>query len=329
MGDPAGFKTELLEAIRGERALSEAAFNRLALESYARQRTHNALYRRYADSAGAGERLSDWREIPALPVSAFKAGEVAAFDRRRAVKVFKTYVLPAVSSIPVASLVPSFMDLPDSSLSYMAGRVIERFSGGRAFQVVEDSRFRFESLLTFLREREEAGERVLCFAASLAWCGFLDFLEEKSVTLRLPAGSRVLETGGFKGRRTEITRAELLERTEARTGVGPGFVVNEYGMTELSSQFYDRTLAEKKAGKCVPSWTRVRLIDPATGADARAGERGLIQILDLANQGSSIAVRTEDEGEPSAGGFEIVGRREGADLRGCSLTFEEMERLVR
>ena len=66
-----------------------------------------------------------------------------------------------------------------------------------------------------------------------------------------------------------------------------------------------------------------------TRTDAKPGERGLIQILDLANQGSVIAVRTEDEGEPRDGGFEVLGRSEGADLRGCSLTFEEMERLVR
>jgi hypothetical protein len=107
----------------------------------------------------------------------------------------------------------------------------------------------------------------------------------------------------------------------------PQAVVREYGMTELTSQFYTRALEGGDTELFVaPHWTRVRILDPETLAEAPDGTPGLISIFDLANLGSAAYLLTEDLGVARDGGFTLLGRAPGADLRGCSLTAEEMSR---
>jgi acyl-coenzyme A synthetase/AMP-(fatty) acid ligase len=102
--------------------------------------------------------------------------------------------------------------------------------------------------------------------------------------------------------------------------------VNQYGMTELGSQFYDSALREPEAPrrKLAPPWARVRLLDPATGEDAEPGAVGMIAIVDLANTGSVLAVQTADLGRRVADGFEVLGRAPGAEERGCSVAADAM-----
>ena len=142
----------------------------------------------------------------------------------------------------------------------------------------------------------------------------------------LPRGSRVMETGGFKGRSRVLSREALYAEIEKRLGVPPGRIVNQYGMTELGSQFYDSVLRFRgePRRKLRPPWTRVRIVDPRTGAEASAGERGIITIIDLANTGSVLAVQTADLGRTIEDGFEVLGREPGAEARGCSIAADEM-----
>ena len=152
------------------------------------------------------------------------------------------------------------------------------------------------------------------------------FLIREKIRLKLPRGSRVMETGGYKGRRMAVARPVLVRRITERLGVPAFRVINEYGMTELTSQFYDVSLKNGKASsvKGIPAWTRVLIVDPVTGRPVAKSRRGLIRIIDLANVGSCLAIQTEDEGRLVGSGFEILGRKKGADLRGCSLSFEEL-----
>ena len=141
----------------------------------------------------------------------------------------------------------------------------------------------------------------------------------------LPAGSRIMETGGFKGRRREMARAPFYAMMAEAFGVPLHHIVNEYGMTELSSQFYDTSLRDgaPTAVKSVPAWTRVLCVDPATGREVAEGARGLIRVVDLANLGSVMALQTEDVGVRHADGrFEVLGRVAAAPPRGCSLDAE-------
>jgi hypothetical protein len=153
----------------------------------------------------------------------------------------------------------------------------------------------------------------------------LDALERLDLRFRLPAGSTVFETGGYKGRTREVSRKELLARLFERLAVPASAVVREYGMTELTSQVYTRTLSGGDPDLFVPPhWMRFRILDPATLVEQPEGEEGLIAIFDLANLSSAVHLLTEDLGVAEGSGFRLLGRAAGAELRGCSLTVEEL-----
>jgi phenylacetate-coenzyme A ligase PaaK-like adenylate-forming protein len=103
-------------------------------------------------------------------------------------------------------------------------------------------------------------------------------------------------------------------------------IVNQYGMTELGSQFYDSILREPdtERRKIAPPWVRVRIVDPESGRESPPGEAGIVVITDLANTGSVIAVQTADLGRRIGDGFEVLGRSPGAEARGCSIAADEL-----
>lgn len=388
---PAKIQNDLLNRIRRGRPFSEADFNRLALATYARQKSLNPVYRRFCESiladgtASASEpkrpagktAVQRWQDIPALPVSAFKYHRVAAFPPSKTVRTFLTsgttrgtlrgqhafetlalydatvrasfgaHLFPAGASGPkrTGSSGPRRMEIifltapsrekPESSLSYMGERVQKEFGKKKPFFALGPNGVRSEALTARLLRACSERAPVLIYTTTFALADYLDFLASKKIRIPLPRGSRIMETGGYKGRRTQVARPTLVRQAQNFLGVPGSHVVNEYGMTELTSQFYDRSLASARHGavngapkpiKSIPPWTRIQIIHPATGRPVPKGKRGLIRILDLANQGSCLAIQTEDEGRRVGGGFEVLGRLKGADLRGCSLTFEENSR---
>lgn len=134
---------------------------------------------------------------------------------------------------------------------------------------------------------------------------------------RLPSGSIVMVTGGFKGRRTQLDEAGLW--AEAQRRLGPeAQLVGEYGMTELSSQLWD--VGE---GYVPPPWLIVLVVDPETGAPLPDGTPGLLRFVDLASWGSCVAIETQDLGVFVDGRLRLQGRVTDAPARGCSLTAEE------
>jgi hypothetical protein len=172
-----------------------------------------------------------------------------------------------------------------------------------------------------------------CGRAPVAVCGtafafvhLLEQIERRGLRFALPDTARVMETGGFKGRSRSLSRDELYGWISDRLGVPPARIVNQYGMTELGSQFYDSVLREPLAPrrKLAPPWTRVRLLDPAGGEEVAAGEIGRIAILDLANTGSICALDTADLGRRVADGFEVIGRDADAEQRGCSIAADAL-----
>ncbi len=144
--------------------------------------------------------------------------------------------------------------------------------------------------------------------------------------LELPGGSRVLETGGYKGRSRALPKRELHAGITAAFGIPPTHIISEYGMCELSSQAYDLNVQSPKSkvqslarAFHFPPWARVRIVSPEDGREAGEGETGMIRVFDLANVRSVLAVQTEDLGIRRAGGFELAGRTAPAEARGCSL----------
>jgi len=138
--------------------------------------------------------------------------------------------------------------------------------------------------------------------------------------LRLPHGSWLLETGGFKGRSREVAKAELYAQLARTFSLRDLDLYNEYGMSELSSQAYARGVSGLHE---TPPWARVLVCDPATGREVRLGQRGLVRWLDLANLDSVMAVQTLDLAERTPSGFRLIGRLPRTEPRGCSLGAED------
>ncbi|HET9950132.1 MAG TPA: hypothetical protein VFQ22_14515, partial [Longimicrobiales bacterium] len=177
-----------------------------------------------------------------------------------------------------------------------------------------------------LRRAANAGEPILLLGTALALLHVLVDLEAVPVPPLAP-GTRIMETGGFKGAGREVTRGELYERLAYATGVPRERIVSEYGMTELLSQLYEPVLSEGPgaAGTHVPPpWLRVRALDPDTLEELPDGVDGLLAFFDLANLGSVCHVLTEDVGSVVKGGVRLTGRAAGAEPRGCSIAMDEL-----
>jgi hypothetical protein len=193
----------------------------------------------------------------------------------------------------------------------------------------------FDAAFAALNSSPTTRHPSLLLGTAFSFVHLLDYLAERDLRVELPAGSRVMETGGYKNRSRSMPKTELHALISERLGVLPENIVCEYGMSELSSQAYDSVtsgewrVARNAAASCHPSpvtrhfhfppWARVQIISPETGREVADGETGLIRIFDLANVFSVAAIQTEDLGIRRGDGFELMGRAQLAESRGCSL----------
>jgi hypothetical protein len=160
---------------------------------------------------------------------------------------------------------------------------------------------------------------VICGTA-FSFVHLCDFLSVHQRVLSFPAGSRVFETGGYKGRSRSVPKAELHQMISRWLSIPETHIVSEYGMSELSSQAYDRRPGESEDRLYTfPPWVRASVVSAETGAPVGEGETGLLRVLDLANVGSVMAIQTEDLVRRRDKGFELLGRTTQAEPRGCSL----------
>jgi len=336
----------------GDEAPPPGEFERLAAEAFDYQFRRVAPYRAFCRRAGrTPETVGSWREVPAVPALAFATVELATDpprelfrssgtgDARRSVHrhpfpelyravvdaTFPRSCLPRGDRPAMLALVPPRELAPDSSLAFMVAHVLERFAGPESVHGVGARGIELGRCRSWLSAQQRSGRPAFVLATAFALADLLDVLERIGLRFRLPPGSAVLETGGFKGRTRELSRDELVSRVATWLGVPPQAIVSEYGMTELTSHAYTRTLLGGEPGLFVPpKWMKVRALDPATLEELPAGGTGVLAIFDLANVGSALHVLTEDLGRVEEGGFRLAGRAADADLRGCSLLAEEM-----
>jgi hypothetical protein len=230
----------------------------------------------------------------------------------------------------ILSLTPPPEPAPQSSLVHMFATVMREFgahSSGFFGELDADGAW----LVDFNRTRQtlaeacDLGQPVLLLGTAFGCVHLLDHLGQNRLRFALPAGSRIMETGGYKGRSRALSRRELHGLMARRLGVPLERIVCEYGMSELSSQAY-AFYPGANAGQPVepapfhfPPWARATIVSPETGLEAPPGKPGLIRVLDLANVFSALAIQTEDLGVRRGDGFELAGRAEAAEPRGCSL----------
>jgi hypothetical protein len=228
-------------------------------------------------------------------------------------------------AVAVLVLGPSADEAPDSSLAHMCALFARSLtSQGAALQpFVRAGVLDVDALRRAVSSLGTVPAIVL--ATSFALVHLLDALAGD--VLALPPGSRVMQTGGTKGRSREVAVGELRSAVARAFAVDERSVVGEYGMTELSSQFWEATLAMPGARHGVyvePPWARVVPVDPATLAPVPPGAEGIARIEDLANVDSAFAVLAGDRVRRVEGGFELLGRAAGAPPRGCSIAIDEM-----
>jgi hypothetical protein len=336
------------------------SFDALAADLARFQAAHVAGYARLCAARGvAPEAITRAADAPAVPTDAFRVASVFAFDALRdagvtfrtsgttggeargvhAMRDPATYDAAALAfgramlaaglpaRVPVLVVGPSDEEAPDSSLARMCTLFARELGVGAP----PDATFfvRAGALdVAGLRRRIAGLPRetpAIVLATSFALVHVLDAVRGEA--LPLPAGSRVMQTGGTKGKSREVGADALREWVSRAFRVDERAVVAEYGMTELSSQFWEATIVDPAARHGVyrePPWARVVPVDPESLRPVGDGEAGIARIEDLANVDSAFAVLTRDRVRRVRGGFELLGRAPGAPPRGCSIALDEM-----
>lgn len=351
----------IASTIAGERPLD---FERDALAVFAHQFDRNRPYRSYCLRRGrTPATVGHWQDIPAVSTAAFKVVDLACSPPERVFRtsgttrgpegrgrhlvprlsIYKTAALRHFAACvaldgrraPVLALAPPPNLRPDSSLVQMIDWIREAYGTGDSAYFVGCTGLDTEALCTRLTTMERDGTPgylvglTAAFAQLFARCG------TSQRRFRLPYGTLVIDTGGTKGAagdgpRHPLSAAGFIAACWRFLGV-PGYhCINEYGMTELCSQFYDNVLHERVAGRLTPRykigppWTRTLVVDPETLTEVPPGSPGLLRHYDLANCGSVLAVQTEDIGVKLENGFIVRGRVDGAEPRGCALLLEDI-----
>lgn len=213
-----------------------------------------------------------------------------------------------------------------SSLGYMMRHVAQQRGDGKGGTFVDAAGERLD-VVAFERALSLAFDEyaAVCIAGTaFAFAALLDDLDGGILPTR--PGSRIMETGGFKGRTREIARDELYAQLARCFTLDTERIVAEYGMTELTSQYYDAQWSRSSGErvKIGPPWLRPSIVD-ATGRAVADGDVGVLRHVDLANRGSVVAIQTEDLARRvGEGGFVLLGRDPDARLRGCSLDVEDV-----
>ncbi|HEY6900000.1 MAG TPA: acyl transferase [Puia sp.] len=312
--------------------LSETAFTTRALDIFRFQYAQNPLYRQYTETLGVDPvSVRSLEAIPFLPVGFFKTHTVRSTDftpeivfessgttgmvtSRHEVRELDLYRMSHTTAFErfygpvgdwcIIGLLPAYLERSNSSLVLMVDELV-RASGhpDSGFYLYEH-----EALHDLLLRLEEKGQKTLLIGVTFA---LLDFAEKYSMQLKHTV---IMETGGMKGRRKEITRAELHAFLTARLGVPA--IHAEYGATELLSQAYS---AGQGLFAC-PPWMRVLVRKEDDPLDVVTSGEGIINVIDLANIYSCSFIATDDVGTIHADGrFEVAGRVDNSDIRGCSL----------
>jgi len=236
----------------------------------------------------------------------------------------------ANSGIDFLVLTPPVCEAPHSSLVYMFETVLTKFGSPQSLfcgNARTDGAWSLDQSRAelFLSKASQSKRPWVVMGTAFNFVHLLDELAGQDRQFKLPPGSRVLETGGYKGRSRVLARTELHALITERLGIPADHIVCEYGMSELSSQAYDWSIGQSRATGhvprrfCFPPWARTQIISPENGREVAEGETGLLRIFDLANVRSVLAVQTEDLAIRRADRFELLGRAPTAEARGCSL----------
>lgn len=315
-------------------SITKDNFEAKALELFRMQYEQVDVYRHYVDLLKR-QQPRCLAEIPFLPISFFKSAKVLAKGASTFDLHFQSsgtgndgrsshyvsdkswyessftlgfqHFFGNVEDYTILALLPNYVEQGSSSLVYMVDTLIQQ-SNNTASGFLLDNPM---ELVSRYQKARELGGKVMIFGVSYA---LLD-LAEQHIDL---SDAMIIETGGMKGRRKELTKPQLHEAL--KSGLGVSNIYSEYGMTELLSQGYSM-----KDGKFeVVPWMKILIRDPYDPFQWYVdGRSGGINVIDLANQHSCAFIQTQDMGRIVGNGFYIEGRFDDADIRGCNLLLHQ------
>lgn len=313
-------------------SVSPSTFEKQALNIFKFQYNENKIYRQWINALNVEiNKVNQLSQIPFLPVSFFKthnvitgdftpeiifesSGTTLTVNSRHLVKEKNIYTQSFTEGFKrfygdpaewcIIGLLPSYLERKGSSLIVMVEELIKLSAHKESgFYLYE-----FEKLANVLKELEAKKQKTLLIGVTFA---LLDFAEQFPVPLK---NTIIMETGGMKGRRKEMIREEVHSFLQKQFKTP--FIHSEYGMTELLSQGYSHG---EGIFNTVP-WMKVLVRDEDDPLLVTKKGRGLINVIDLANIYSCSFIATDDVGRIfDDGSFEVLGRRDNSDIRGCSL----------
>jgi phenylacetate-coenzyme A ligase PaaK-like adenylate-forming protein len=307
---------------------NKADFEKITLEVFHFQKNHCEIYRDFISTLGTNEPMII-QEIPFLPISFFKTHRVSCSSKEELLfkssgttgterskhpvmsknvyeRSFLSFYHEAIGSPKeqvILALLPNYVEQGNSSLVYMVDKLIRETESPLSSFILDRS----DDLVILYDQAIAQGKKVVIFGVSYA---LLD-LAEKHIDL---SKATIIETGGMKGRRKEMTKEEL--HLEIKEGTGVEFVSSEYGMTELLSQGY----SQRNGLFRFPNWTKIMIRDindPMSFTEN--GQTGGINVIDLANLYSCSFIATQDLGKIEPEGLRLMGRFDLADIRGCNM----------
>jgi hypothetical protein len=345
--------TDLLNFIAADEP-GDAAFDTLAQKVFAYQFAHNLPFAKFAKTRGKTPRtVKTWVDIPAVPINAFKTLDLTCCPPSEATAVFMTSgttvsglrgknyhqtlcvydasmrrnfaqrVMLEKEKIDMGILFPTTKMMPNSSLAHYLNLAVQEFGTPESGHLIGDDAINFERLIAELTRAETTGRPYTLLGASFSLVHALDELQRRGIKVCLPAGSWILDTGGFKGQSRELELNEFYDALSETFGVPRNRCINMYGMTELSTQFYDKGNDVCPSVKTGPHWIKTRVVNPLTGVAVAKGETGILAHTDLANFNSVMTLLTEDSGIETDDGFLLLGRAAGAQAQGCSMAVDE------
>ena len=333
--------SDLTTKIKGKNT-NDDDFDALARRIFTYQYQNNTAYRNYCDQLGSHpDEIGCWQDIPAVPTDAFKfhnhplrttppevirrtfhtsgtTGEVKGHHYFPSLDLYGLSITEGWkrANLPISQhpliLTPTPDAAPHSSLSHMMGVLTDTWSGHAQWGLSPTGEIE-TSTMDAITHAIDTQQPLGILGTALA---FLLLFDQLPIPHRLPEGSWAMETGGYKGSQRNMEKQELYTLFQKKLNLAPNAIINEYSMTELSSQFYTRGLEHPHRG---PHWTRIRIINPATGTDAPPGQPGYLVIYDLANLHSVLAIQTQDIAiAHDSNTFTLLGRDPSAIPRGCS-----------
>jgi len=319
---------------------NQTDFNKTALDIFKFQVNNNPVYRNFIDLLGIEiDSIKNVAQIPFLPVSFFKSNKILAnnykirkifyssgttssqkskhyiTDLELYIKSFSkgfTYFYGDIEDYTVLALLPNYLEQKNSSLIYMVDELIKKSNS-------IDSGFYLDNtneLVKKIHFLSEKNKKTLLIGVSFA---LLDLVENHHFSPMLNNKNLIImETGGMKGRRKEIIREALHKKLGKAFGVAN--IHSEYGMTELLSQAYSNKNGKFKT----PPWMKILIRDTEDSLSILPNNKtGAINIIDLANYNSCSFIATQDLGKLfNDDSFEILGRFDNTDIRGCNLMIE-------